>query len=109
MTPPHAVTPALRFSHRSLARLALALGVLAVLAVAARPARAAHLNATPGTLASVYASAQGGDVIHLAAGSYGSFTGGSKASTVTLVAQPGAAVSISPNLRSNVKKLRFEG
>ena len=109
MTFPHARTPAPRSSRRSLARLALALGVLVVLAGVAGPARAADLNATPGTLASVYASAQGGDVIHLAAGSYGSFTGGSKASTVTLVAQPGAVASISPNLGSGVSNLRFDG
>jgi hypothetical protein len=72
-------------------------------------ASAADLNATPSNLSSVYASAQGGDVIHLAAGSYGSFSGGSKSSVVTLTPQSGAAATISPNLGSGVNNLRFDG
>jgi hypothetical protein len=65
---------------RSRRLLAFALPTLAVLVawvVIAGPARAADLNATPSTLSSVFASAQGGDVIHLAAGNYGTFNGGS--------------------------------
>jgi hypothetical protein len=69
----------------------------------------ADLNATPATLASVFASAQGGDVIHLASGSYGSFSGGAKASTVTLMPQSGATVQISLDLGSSVTNLRIDG
>jgi hypothetical protein len=67
-----------------------------VAAVAAFPAAApaADLNATPANLGSVFGAAQGGDVIHLAAGSYGTFNGGSKPSTVSLVPAPGAAVTM---------------
>jgi Bacterial Ig-like domain/PKD domain len=85
------------------------LAVLIATLALAGPAAAADLNATPSTLASVYASAQGGDVIHLAAGNYGTFTGGSKSSVVTLVAQPGAVATISPNLGAGVNNLRFDG
>jgi Big-like domain-containing protein/PKD domain-containing protein len=48
-------------------------------------------------------------VIHLAAGGYGSFGGGSKASVVTLTAQSGATATISPNLGAGVNNLRFDG
>jgi hypothetical protein len=67
-----------------------------VATVAAFPAAAsaADLNASPANLGSVFGAAQGGDVIHLAAGSYGNFSGGSKPSTVSLVAAPGAAVTM---------------
>ncbi len=57
----------------------------------------------------MFASAQGGDVIHLAAGSYGSFSGGSKSSTVTLVAPAGVVASMSPSLDGSVNNLRFDG
>src|SRR5690242_18781374 len=102
MTPPHAATPAPRSARRStarsLARVPAALAVLGAALVAAGPARAADLNATPSTLTSVYAAAQGGDVIHLGAGDYGTFSGGSKSGVVTLVAQAGATATISPSL-----------
>src|SRR5512133_3423752 len=91
---------------------AFALPTLAVLVawvVIAGPARAADLNATPSTLSSVFASAQGGDVIHLAAGSYGSFAGGSKSSVVTLTPQSGATATLSPNLGSGVNNLKLDG
>jgi hypothetical protein len=85
--------------------------LIASLAAIALPgaSSAADLNATPSNLSSVYASAQGGDVIHLAAGNYGSFGGGSKSSVVTLVPQSGATATISPNLGSGVNNLRFDG
>ena len=60
--------------------------VLIATVAMAGAAPAADLNASPSNLSSVYASAQGGDVIHLASGSYGGFGGGSKSSVVTLVA-----------------------
>ncbi|MGZ4269002.1 MAG: Ig-like domain-containing protein [Solirubrobacteraceae bacterium] len=77
---------------RRRARLPLAV----VLAFAGVPAmaQAADLHATTGNLSSVFASAQGGDVIHLAAGSYGQFGGGAKGGRVTLVPEPGASVSM---------------
>jgi Bacterial Ig domain/Right handed beta helix region len=74
----------------------LAAGVLLVLALALPGrAEAATLNATPANFASVFASAQGGDTILLAAGSYGSFRGGSKPSMVTITPQPGATATMS--------------
>ena len=97
---------------RSRRLLAFALPTLAVLVawvVIAGPARAADLNATPSTLSSVFASAQGGDVIHLAAGNYGTFEGGSKSSVVTLVAQAGATATIEVNFGSGVNNLRLDG
>ena len=109
MSPPHADAPAPRSGTHSLLRLVATLVLLGASLAVAGQARAADLNATPSTLSSVYASAQGGDVIHLAAGSYGNFAGGSKASVVTLVAQPGATATISPNLGSGVSNLRFDG
>ena len=98
-------------SHSLRQLVVLAAGLLAVAALALLPgvARAADLNATPSNLGSVYASAQGGDVIHLAGGSYGTFQGGSKSSMVTLVAQSGATASMYPNLASNVNNLRLDG
>ena len=47
-------------------------------------ARAATLHSTTANFASTFSSAQGGDTILLAAGNYGSFSGGSKASMVTI-------------------------
>jgi hypothetical protein len=78
---------------RRRARLPLAL----VVAFAGLPAmaQAADLHATTANLGSVFAGAQGGDVIHLAAGSYGRFAGGAKPGRVTLVPEPGASVSMS--------------
>jgi hypothetical protein len=57
-------------------------------------AQAAEQRATTTNLSSVLASAQAGDVIHLAAGTY-SQVAGAKAGRVTLVAEAGASVSLS--------------
>jgi hypothetical protein len=100
-----AISPAPRSMRIWCAFLALAVAAIAAPGVAS----AADLNATPSNLSSVYSSAQGGDVIHLAAGNYGNFGGGSKASVVTLVAQSGATATISPNLGAGVNNLRFDG
>jgi hypothetical protein len=59
------------------------------LLLAARFAGAANLSATTSTFSSVFNGAAGGDVILLAPGSYGSFSGGTKSSMVTI--QPNAA------------------
>jgi hypothetical protein len=65
-----------------------------------RGAKIPRLRATPSTLKAVFASAKGGDTIYLAAGNYGTFTGGMKSSVVTLRPEPGAtptmALSFSP-------------
>jgi hypothetical protein len=80
-----------RWRRRARLPLAVLLSVAAVPAMA----QAADLHATPANLSSVFASAQGGDVIHLAAGSYSQVNGGAKAGRVTLVPEPGAAVTMS--------------
>ena len=69
--------------------------VAACALVAAPSAGAADLNATPSNLGSVFSSAKAGDVIHLAAGDYGTFTGGSKSGAVTLT---GAGAKMYANL-----------
>jgi hypothetical protein len=84
------------------------LSVLAALACCvALPATAgaATLNATPSNLASVFSSAQAGDVIELASGSYGNFGGSAKSGTVTIRPQAGATASIHPALNgaANIK------
>jgi hypothetical protein len=102
--------PAISPAPRSMRTWCAFLAALAVAAIVAPGvASAADLNATPSNLSSVYSSAQGGDVIHLAAGNYGSFGGGSRSSVVTLTPQSGAAATMSPNLGSGVNNLRFDG
>lgn len=59
--------------------------------------KGATISATPSTFASAFAAAAGGDVIALAPGNYGSFTGGSKISMVTI--QPNVAAG---GTRANV-------
>ncbi len=71
------------------------LAVILVWAVPKAGRGQADRTATPATFASVWSQAQGGDRILLAEGSYGDFSGGSKPSTVTIMPQPGAAVSMS--------------
>ena len=70
-----------------------ALAVAATL-VATPAADAVEHTATPATLPSVFASAQGGDTILLASGDYGTFHGGMKSSPVTLTPQSGATVNM---------------
>ena len=86
------------------------LGAAAVLALCApSSAHAADLAATPATFNSVWSSAQGGDRILLASGSYGEFTAnGSKASTVTILPQSGATASISLQF-SGASNVRVDG
>jgi hypothetical protein len=94
---PHDVLRPLRLwllRTRPRRRVGLSLAVVAAVATFPVAAPAADLNATPANLGSVFGAAQGGDVIHLAAGSYGTFSGASKPSTVSLVAAPGAAVTM---------------
>ena len=88
-------------------RLAAAIPFVLVLLLVPSASFAADLQATPSNLSSVFSSAQGGDVIHLAAGSYGSFGAGKKASMVTLQADPGVSASIAPDLGS-ASNVRFK-
>ena len=93
-------------SRTRIGRAALAGALLAV--AAAGPARAADLDATPATLGAVYAAAAGGDVIHLQTGDYGTFAGGSKSATVTLVADPGQTATMAVAL-TGASHLRLQG
>ncbi|WP_445149191.1 Ig-like domain-containing protein [Baekduia sp. Peel2402] len=70
-------------------------------------ANAATLTATPSNLSSAFSSAQAGDVIELASGSYGNFSGGSKSGTVTIRPQTGATASIHPAL-NGAANIRFD-
>jgi hypothetical protein len=84
--------------------VAIAAGSLATPAAAA----AAELTATPSTLRDVFSGAAGGDTIHLAAGDYGRFGGGSKSAMVTIVADPGVAATIDAAL-DGAAFIRFQG
>ena len=88
-------------------------GLVAILAAAllAWPAGApaADLTATPATLGAVFAAAQPGDVINLADGSYGTWTGGSKAGVVTLRPAPGANPSVAVDLGSSTRNVTLDG
>lgn len=77
----------------------LAFVVAAILLAAVVPgaACAATLTATPSNFASVLASAQGGDTILLAAGSYGTFTGALKSGVLTITPQSAATVTMALN------------
>jgi hypothetical protein len=71
-------------------------------------AMAAELPATPSTLASVFSAAQGGDIILLASGNYGTFTGGVKTGRVTFRLQPGATVTLYAEFNP-ASNLTFDG
>jgi hypothetical protein len=71
-------------------------------------AGAAVLPANPSNLGAVFGAAQGGDVIELAPGDYGQFTGGAKPATVTIRPQAGAAVTMSVAF-SSANNIRIEG
>ena len=58
-----------------------------------------NIYAPPGNLASVVAAAQPGQTVCLASGSYGTFTGASKAGRVTIEPAPGASVDISVDFK----------
>jgi hypothetical protein len=94
-----------RASLRALAALVV---LVVASAFAASAARAADLNATTSSFSSVYSSAQGGDVIHLAAGNYGNWTPSSgKPSVVTITAQAGATAQMYPTIY--VSNLKLDG
>jgi hypothetical protein len=82
---------------RTVALALVALGVVACGASHPNRAAAATTNATTANLQSVFNSAQPGDVITLASGSYGNFSGGAKSGMVTIKPQDGASVTMSPS------------
>ncbi|WP_027005891.1 right-handed parallel beta-helix repeat-containing protein [Conexibacter woesei] len=73
------------------------------------PASSCTVNATTSTFASAFSNAAGGATICLASGNYGTFTGGSKSSQVTIKPASGASVSIQINFGSNVNNVRLDG
>ena len=83
------------------------LAVMAALVPCA--AQAADSHATPSTFASLFSSAQGGDTVYMAAGSYGAFNGGSKSSVVTVKPEPGAAVSVAGGTFSGASNVTVQG
>ena len=65
-------------------------------------AQAADGHATTSTFASTFASAQPGDTVYLAAGSYGTWQGGTKAAPgVTIKPESGATASIALNFKND--------
>jgi Right handed beta helix region len=66
------------------------------------------LHAKPATLASVFASAHGGDTILLAPGNYGKFAAGTKSTPVTIRPAPHAAARMSLAF-AGVGNVRIEG
>ncbi len=97
-------------SRRARFRVLLGLITVVFVLVLAPPGRAgaADLQANPSSLGSVFAAAQPGDVIHLAAGDYGTFAGGAKPGMVTIVADPGVAASLTARL-NGASFVRFSG
>jgi hypothetical protein len=75
--------------------VALFVALFVGLAIGVGSADAAELSASPSSLAATFSSAQGGDTILLAAGTYSGFRGGTKSARVTIKPQPGAAVTMS--------------
>jgi hypothetical protein len=72
----------------------LAATMLAATAISPAAASAATLSATPSSFASVFSSAQAGDTILLASGSYGTFRGAMKTGRVTVTEAAGASASM---------------
>jgi hypothetical protein len=87
---------------------AVCAGALATLLVVPAMTAAAVLPAAPGNLASVFGSAQPGDIVSLAPGDYGSFSGGQKPGTVTILAAPGVGATMSLSL-TNASNIHVEG
>jgi hypothetical protein len=96
-------------THRRRWGTALTVAVGVLLTGATGSASAAQLNATPSTFASVFQSAQGGDTILLAGGSYGTWSGGSKASMVTVKPAAGATVSLNIAFGASASNIRLDG
>src|SRR5262245_22852736 len=89
-------------------RSAIAAAAVAGLLFVPATASAVDRTATTSTFASVVAASQGGDRILLASGDYGTFSGVSKSSMLTIAAQPGAVASMYPSM-TNASNLTFDG
>jgi hypothetical protein len=95
--------------RRPLARaLSACVGAVGILLVTPALSPAAVLPAAPGNLAAVFAAANPGDVILLAPGDYGTFTGGQKAGVVTIQPAPGAGASMGVSF-SNAANISLQG
>lgn len=70
-------------------------------------AHAATLNATPSTFAAQVSASSSGDTILLATGSYGTWSGTSKA--ITIKADAGAAATMSPELSTGDANFTLDG
>ncbi|HUC20310.1 MAG TPA: hypothetical protein VMR98_02330, partial [Candidatus Polarisedimenticolaceae bacterium] len=70
---------------------------------------ASTVNATPATFASAFASAQAGDIIQLAPGSYGMFTGAAKTGTVTIKGPAAPGVATMQLDFNNAKNITIDG
>ncbi len=99
-----ALAPARRSRRWSLLAAFAALFVL----LTTGSASAAERTATTSSFASTFSAAQGGDTILLASGDYGTFSGGSKASMVTIKEQPGATAKMKISW-SGAKNITVEG
>jgi hypothetical protein len=83
-------------------------GALSILLAVPSMAAATVLPAAPGNLGAVFAAANAGDVIQLAAGDYGTFSGGQKAGVVTIQPAPGAGASMEISF-SNAGNINLQG
>jgi Right handed beta helix region len=83
--------------------------VAAALALLPGVASATTYHATPASLDTTFAAASGGDTILLANGTYDSWEGDTKSSTVTLSPEPGNTPSLSLNLTSDASHITFDG
>src|SRR4051812_29300772 len=80
----------------------VALATAAALLALPASASAVDRHATPSTFASVFAAAQGGDRVLLAAGSYGTWQGGAKSAPgVTVMPEVGAVASLALNFKND--------
>jgi hypothetical protein len=85
--------PVLKWSRLLMKSAALALLASLVLA-APMSVEAADFHVTPSSLSSTFNSAPGGSTLYLASGNYGTFSGAAKGGLVTVVPEPGAAVTM---------------
>jgi Big-like domain-containing protein len=83
--------------------------LVALVLAAPAQAAAADLHATPSTFASTFASAQGGDNVLLASGTYGSFGGGTKSSVVTVKPEDGATVTMAGASFNGASNITVQG
>ena len=81
---------------------------LLAMALGTSTSSAADQAVTPATFQRAFAAAQPGDRVVLAAGDYGTFSGGQKAGPVTVVAAPGAKATMSVSFNGSAN-IRLDG